>query len=111
VKPSKELIGASTRLLVLGALAREPSYGYKIVREVNESTGDIFTCSQGTIYPILVKLGKEKLLRAQWQGADKGHWRKYYYITAKGRAALEGNVADWNRFHGLISRLTEVQRA
>ena len=109
MKPSKELIGASTSLLVLAALAREPSYGYKIVRGINESAGGIFTWSEGTIYPILHKLEKEKLLRTQWQDADNGRSRKYYYITARGRAALADDVADWNQFHALIGRLTGVQ--
>jgi PadR family transcriptional regulator PadR len=111
MKPSKELIGASTSLLVLASLLREANYGYQIVREINESGGGIFTWNEGTIYPILHKLEKDKLVRTQWQEADNGRSRKYYYITAKGRAALANDVADWNQFHALISRLTGVHHA
>src|SRR4051794_39404667 len=102
MRPTKELIGASTSLLVLSALAREPSYGYQIVRNINEAADGIFTWSEGTIYPILHKLEKDRLVRALWQEAENGRERKYYYITAKGRATLSKDVAHWKSFHALI---------
>jgi len=108
MRPSKELVGASTRLLVLAALAREASYGYQIVKKVNESANGIFTWSEGTIYPILHKLEKDRQVRSQWQEAENGRERKYYYITAKGRAALWQDVNQWKSVHALILSVTEV---
>ena len=32
----KELLGASTRILVLTVLAKKASYGYEIIKEVNQ---------------------------------------------------------------------------
>lgn len=106
IQPSKELVGASTSVVVLAALAREPSYGYQIVKTVNQNAEGIFTWSEGTIYPVLHKLEKDRLIRAQWQEAENGRERKYYYITAKGRSALSENIAHWTSFHALILGLT-----
>src|ERR1700722_19304344 len=104
-RPSKELIGASTGLLVLGALAREPSYGYEIVKNINDAADGAFLWMEGTIYPVLHKLVKEGMIRAQWQAAENGRERKYYYITAKGRTSLSRDVTHWNTFHALVGRL------
>src|SRR5271155_3344385 len=104
MRPSKELIGASTGMIVLAALARQPSYGYLLVKQINDAADGIFTWSEGTVYPLLHKLEKDALIRAQWQEAESGRERKYYYISAKGRAALTAGDAHWNRFKLLMRR-------
>ncbi|MBI2434010.1 MAG: helix-turn-helix transcriptional regulator [Candidatus Hydrogenedentes bacterium] len=108
MKLDKELVGASTSLLVLGVLANEPSYGYQIVKRVNAAADGIFEWQEGTIYPILHKLEKEKLVRAQWQEADTGRQRKYYYITASGRDALAAQTERWKEFNGIVAQLVEA---
>ncbi len=108
---NKDLIGASTALLVLGVLAHEPSYGYQIVRSLNDAADGIFVWGEGTVYPLLHKLEKEQLLRSQWQDAKSGHPRKYYQITARGRAKLTAQTRQWNAFHGLLTRITRVRPA
>jgi DNA-binding PadR family transcriptional regulator len=101
----KELVGASTSLLILGVLAKAPSYGYQIVRSINDAADGVFQWQEGTIYPVLHKLEKERLVRAQWQESDTGRQRKYYYITAKGRASLSADAKQWNSFHNLVLRM------
>jgi len=111
MKAQKELVGASTGLLILSVLAREASYGYEIIRRINEEAGGVFTWQEGTVYPVLFKLEKEGLLRSQWQQADTGRERKYYYITAKGRDALKTGAREWNAFHAVVMRLAEEPNA
>jgi PadR family transcriptional regulator, regulatory protein PadR len=101
----KELVGASTSVLVLGVVAREPSYGYDVVRRINEEAYGLFTWQEGTVYPVLHKLEKEGLIRSQWQEANSGRERKYYYITARGRAVLTEDAEQWRDFHALVKRL------
>jgi len=107
---NKELIGASTRLLILSVLAREASYGYAIIRAINREGEGLFTWQEGTVYPILHKLEKEGLVRTQWQEADTGRKRKYYYINAKGRKALSEGTREWTGFHKLIMALGDGNR-
>ncbi len=103
--PPKELVGASTALLVLGVLSAGPSYGYQIVQSLNAAADGLLTWQEGTVYPVLHKLERDGQLRAQWQDADTGRKRKYYYITAKGRAALRTDAAHWAAFHALLGRV------
>lgn len=104
----KDLLGAAAGVLVLGVIAREPSYGYDILRKVNAEAGDLFVWREGTLYPVLHKLEKQKLLRAQWQDSEAGRQRKYYYITAAGRAALRKDVGQWAAVNQLILKIAGV---
>jgi len=104
----KELVGASTGLLVLGMLAERASYGYEIVRRLNREAEGLFVWQEGTLYPVLHKLEKDELVRAQWQQADTGRRRKYYYITAKGRDALAERTQEWMAFNQMVLRLGET---
>ncbi|MBI2424313.1 MAG: helix-turn-helix transcriptional regulator [Candidatus Hydrogenedentes bacterium] len=108
MKSDKELVGASTAVIILGVLAREPSYGYQIVKRVNEAADGVWEWQEGTVYPVLHKLEKDKLVRAQWQEADTGRQRKYYYITAAGRDALSTQAERWKAFNGIVAQLVET---
>lgn len=101
----KELIGASTSLLILGVLAREPNYGYQIVKRINEQADGLFTWQEGTVYPVLHKLEKEQLIRSKWQPGESGRERKYYYITQKGRRTLSADAERFSAFHELLLRV------
>lgn len=108
MKDDKELIGATTSLLILGILARAASYGYEIVRRANEESHGLFAWQEGTIYPVLHRLEKNGLVRAQWQESESGRQRKYYYITKKGREALGEQVEKWNALSLIINRIAEA---
>lgn len=108
MKNQKELVGASTGLLILGVLAKAPSYGYEIVKQVNDEAGELFTWQEGTVYPVLHKLEKDGYVRTQWQEADSGRRRKYYYITAAGRELLSEGAREWMGFFHLFARIAEM---
>ncbi len=105
MKTNKELVGASTGLLALSILAKEPNYGYQVIKAINREAGGLFIWQEGTVYPVLHKLEKDGLVRAQWQQAETGRRRKYYYITAKGRESLAAGVAQWDGFHRVMMRM------
>ncbi len=105
---NKELVGASTSMLILSVLADKPNYGYEIVKSINEMAGDVYTWQEGTIYPVLRKLEKEGILRSQWETADNGKKRKYYYITVKGREAMTEGAREWSGFFSLVMKRSEA---
>jgi PadR family transcriptional regulator PadR len=115
MKPAnKELVGASTSLLVMGVLRRGPNYGYDIVRHVNEEASGVFTWQEGTIYPLLRKLESQGLVRSRWQtvsGAAATKERKYYSLTPLGRSTLVSGVSQWNLFHSMVLRIAGATHA
>ncbi len=104
-QPQKELLGASTSLLILSVLSREANYGYHIIKRMNDEAAGRFIWQEGTVYPLLHKLQKEGLVRAQWQQAETGRKRKYYYVTAKGRTALSKQKETWETFNAVMTQI------
>ncbi len=104
MKYSKELLKGSTHLLVLAVLENKDLYGYKIIRELEIRSENAFEMSEGTLYPILHALEKEKLLESYWEEFD-GRNRKYYHITKKGKKQLQEKEAEWKSFSTNVNKV------
>ena len=57
-------------MLVLQLLAQEKKYGYQLIMELREKSGDIFCLKEGTLYPILYRLEDEGLVESRWSEAE-----------------------------------------
>lgn len=93
--PSKDLIAASSRPLVLAVLAKAENYGYALLREVERLSGGALAWREGMLYPVLHRLEREGLIESSWRTAETGKRRKYYAITESGLKALAGERAAW----------------
>jgi len=93
-------------LAILLALARAPHYGLEIIRRLGD-TG--LVVAEGTIYPILARLTRDGLLQSEWR-EETAHPRKYYRLTAGGRARMREMTAAWEEFAGRMTRLVQAAR-
>ena len=78
-------------------VAGGPSYGYEITQTVLSRSAGSFELKEGSLYPALHRLERQKLLASFWQEAD-GRDRKYYKLTAAGRGALAARKKEWAQF-------------
>ena len=99
MKIDKSLMSGSTTLLILSLLAREEMYGYQMIAELSRRSNDLFQMKEGTLYPILHALEKDKCLSSYQQEAPTGRMRKYYKITRRGKQLLDDKRAEWAAFH------------
>jgi DNA-binding PadR family transcriptional regulator len=99
----RELLKGSTETLLLSLAAREPMYGYKLVKEMNRLSDGYFRFKEGTLYPALHRLERDGLVEGRWQQAPNGQQRRYYYITEKGRFALDSLQEEWRRFSNAVN--------
>ena len=83
---------------VLGPVADEPSYGYKIISDLSE----IIEISESTLYPILKRLEAQDLLKT-YNRQYNGRTRKYYEITKKGKKRIEEFLDEWQEIEMVIS--------
>lgn len=104
MKYSKELLKGNTSMLVLSVLSKKDLYGYMIIRELEIQSENAFNMSEGTLYPILHALEKEKLLISYWQEVD-GRNRKYYQITERGRKKLAESREEWKSFSVSVNKV------
>ncbi len=98
VKFDKGLIAGSSTLLVLSLLEKTDLYGYQMIEELSRRSSEAFRMQEGTLYPILHALEKNKYLSSYQQQAPTGRQRKYYHLTKKGRDLLADKREEWNAF-------------
>ena len=94
MKVSKELIKGSTSMLVMSVLKNKDLYGYKIIKEIETLSDNVFSLKEGTLYPILHALEKENLLESYWDDTD-GSKKKYYHLTNKGKKQIMEKKEEW----------------
>ena len=104
-KVNKELLKGSLAILILAILSEEPTYGYRIVKELKTRSRDVFSLGEGTLYPLLHKLQSDGLLESYWQEVD-GRRRKYYALTKNGRRALDAKTDEWRLFAKAMNQVT-----
>jgi PadR family transcriptional regulator PadR len=80
--------------LILEALRREPSHGYRIAQQIKERSQGVLDFKEGTLYPALHKLENEGLVKSH-SATENGRPRRYYRITENGRKALTKDRAHW----------------
>jgi DNA-binding PadR family transcriptional regulator len=92
---SKDLMAASSTPIVLAILAEGDSYGYAILRRVQELSGGHMQWTDGMLYPVLHRLERLGHIEARWEVAETGRRRKYYRITSGGRKQLAEERRQW----------------
>jgi PadR family transcriptional regulator PadR len=60
---------------------------------------------EGTLYPLLNRLAKDKLLAYEWQESEQGPPRKYYWLTDGGQELLRELRSDYQKLHRSIQTL------
>ena len=89
--------------LILEALVREPSHGYRIAQRIKERSQGVLDFKEGTLYPALHQLQRKGYLRSEWRTADNGRQRKYYTLTGRGRALAEQSHERWMFFTNAVN--------
>ncbi len=74
-----QFLGSAVEMLILEVAAGGPTYGYELAQTVGERSNGSIELKEGSLYPALHKLERQKLLRSFWRHAD-GRRRKYYEL-------------------------------
>ncbi len=104
MKMDKQLLKGSTATLVLSVLENEDLYGYKIVKEIELKSENVFTLKEGTLYPILHALEEAGYLDSYWVDMETKK-RKYYHITRKGKAQLKEKKEEFKVYTTAVNKV------
>ena len=77
---------------ILCILSKKDAYASNIIDELKAANMIVV---EGTLYPLLIRQKNQGLLTYRWEESTQGPPRKYYEITAKGRAQLAEMDAAW----------------
>lgn len=78
-------------------------YGYELAEKM-ENYG-FNTLSEGTIYPILIRMQKEALVSSTYKKSTAGPKRKYYSLTEKGKNELAHFLKRWDYLQSNVNRV------
>lgn len=78
---------------ILAIIEREAVYGYTLSKQLHEN--GLTEISEGTIYPVLLRLQKNGYIVGEMRPSEAGPDRKYYTLTPEGKQALEQIRKEW----------------
>jgi len=88
--------------LILKIISTDEVYVADMLKRMSTTE---FATQEGTLYPLLSRMRREELVDYQWQESEAGPPRKYYKLTAKGKAQLEGLNEYWKQINKTIGQL------
>ncbi len=96
-----QLKKGALELCVLALLARRESYAYEIASTLAQGVG----MGEGTIYPLMRRMQDDGLVDTRLVESNSGPSRKYYRLTASGRAAFAQQKREWRSFIDAVNQL------
>ena len=100
-----DLLQGSLDLLILKTLSVESLHGWGISKRLRQWSREVLDVNQGSLYPALYRLEKQKLIEAEWGQSDEGRRAKFYRLTTAGRARLRAEREGWQRFSGAVEAI------
>jgi len=102
--PSEWLRGV-LEVCVLRILTDGPSYGYAITQALGDAgLGEV---KGGTLYPLLGRLEEAGHVEVEWRPGEGGPGRKYFALTAPGRAHARDLSQRWVAFTTITRALND----
>ena len=81
-------------LLLFELMEEKPRYGYEIIKEIEEKSGEYWEPGQGTVYGALERLDQEGMIEeVEPEDVSGNNNRNYYGLTDKGKEELN-NLLD-----------------
>jgi PadR family transcriptional regulator len=90
-------------MLILKAVSLEPLHGYGVLLRIRQISGGALEIPQGSLYPALYRLERQRLLGAHWGQSENNRRARFYTLTAAGRQRLKQETAGWNRLAAAIA--------
>lgn len=89
--------------VILKVIDKEETYGYEIYQKLQSYGFDEF--AEGSLYPLLLRLEKNKLIKSEKKQSPFGPDRKYYTLTIDGEQELNDFIDSWNIINKNIKKL------
>jgi PadR family transcriptional regulator PadR len=93
---------------ILAIIQQKEVYGYEISQSLKSyGFGEI---SEGTIYPLLLRLEKNGCLTSKYSESNQGPKRKYYLLTEKGKQELEEFQSNFQEMTQAVFALLAIKK-
>lgn len=98
-----QLMRGSLEGCILKIIEKDTTYGYEILMQLkNVGFEDV---SEGTIYPILLRLERQGIIVATLKTSPLGPKRKYYRISETGKQYVLAFYESWKEIQGIVAKV------
>jgi PadR family transcriptional regulator, regulatory protein PadR len=97
----------SLDLLILKTLLRGANHGFGITVHIQTASEGLLRIEEGSLYPALHRLEREKMIAGKWKATDSKRRARYYSLTAAGKKRLEEHRTKWLSLSTGVARVLE----
>ena len=97
-----DVLQGTLDLLILRTLSLQPMHGWGIAQRIQQLSRDVLQVNQGSLYPALQRLERQRFIRAEWRTTENNRRARYYELTAAGRRQLAAEVSHWERLRSAV---------
>ena len=105
---ASELLPGTLEMLILKTLTRMPAHGYGIARHLEQTSADVLSIGESSLYPALQRLLVKGWVTAVWGETDLSRRARFYRITAAGRKRLAAETVGFERVVGAITAIMQA---
>lgn len=103
-----DLLQGTLDMLVLKTLQLGPMHGWGITELLQRGSADVLQVGQGSLYPALYRLERQRFIRSAWQTTENNRRARYYALTARGRQRLAEERENWARMSQAIEMILHL---
>jgi len=103
-----DLLQGTLDLLILKTLALGPHHGWGVSQRIKQMSREVLQVNQGSLYPALHRLENRGWITAEWGTSENNRKAKFYRLSRRGRAQLETERDQWNRFSEAVGWILEA---
>jgi PadR family transcriptional regulator len=108
---TRSLQKGSAEFLVLAVLEGPQRHGYEIAQLIEQRSDGRLKFQAATLYPLLYKLEKRGWVEGRWVEKAGQRRRRFYRLTAHGRAVLGDRRRVWREFLDALDQVARLRHA
>jgi transcriptional regulator len=101
----------SAEMIVLALLEGRARHGYELAKLIEAQSENRLQFHVASLYPMLYRMERKKLVEGKWVEKAGERRRRFYRLTATGRAALAEHRRSWREFVDALNQLTGFKHA
>src|SRR3954464_15444454 len=102
---SGDLLQGTLGILILKSLILGKAHGYALARWIENTTSDVLSIEEGSLYPALRRLEDRGLVTSEWGLSENNRRARFYSITPEGKKYLRSEAAVWIRYSQAVTRV------
>ena len=108
--PKVDVQQGTLALMILKTLeVLGPLHGYGIARRIEQTSENLLSINQGTLYPVLLRLEQEGAIASERGASENNRRARFYRLTRPGQKLLQAETRDWEQTAAIVGRFFQIK--